>query len=69
MCAPTSVTTLHSVLTSSLIQAYLASQVLSVLSIVTAVGIAFRRQILGLFRGGLSTKFMRVLFSRILGRT
>jgi len=69
VCAPTSVTTLHAVLTSSLLQAYLASQVLSVLGIAAAVGIAFRKQLLGLVRSGISTRFMKTLFSRIVNRT
>ncbi|NPA97258.1 MAG: hypothetical protein GXO32_06620 [Crenarchaeota archaeon] len=68
MCAPTSVTTLHAVLTSSVVQAYLASQVLSVVAVASAVSLAFKKQILGLFRGSLSLGFMKTLFSRVVSR-
>ncbi len=68
MCAPTSVTTVHAVLTSSLLQAYLASQVLSVISIASALGIALRRQLMALAKTSISLGFLKALFHRVVGR-
>ena len=68
MCAPTSVTTLHAVLTSSLVQAYIASQVLSIASVASAILLVFRKQIVGLVRSSINLGFMKTLLSRIVGR-
>ncbi len=50
MCAPVSVTTLHAVLTTNLLQAWYVSQVLGAVGTVAAVLLSFRNSLINIVK-------------------